>query len=271
MLKGNFIYPEITEEHYHFGSGKFSGEVLNESGDWRPFIPPYEQQNRNGVESSACFIEAQQHAIATILEKVFSILDQNYSARFNVIYSGGNENGGDPLKGAQSFRDKGLIPDSMLPFSNDINSWRDFASFKGADKDLCDTAGRLWKYKWDVRYDIVFKREEPVDLKYQKLREALKYSPVPMSVYGWYEKDGVYVKPNGNRDNHLVLCIYVDEKNRPYFLDTYEPFIKIGEPFYNSDFAMRLGITQRTERQGRDIMSFIKELWQSVKNLINSL
>jgi len=65
-VKTNFIYPEILPEHYRFGSGQILGTPLREDGDWRDYLPPEEAQNIRGIESSACYIEAQQHAIATI-------------------------------------------------------------------------------------------------------------------------------------------------------------------------------------------------------------
>ncbi|MGV8131590.1 MAG: hypothetical protein ACP5N7_05830 [Candidatus Pacearchaeota archaeon] len=244
-VKTNFIYPDIQEKHYRFGSNQISALTLREDGNWEDYLPPYELQNRHGVESSACFIEAQQHAIAVLQEEIYDEKDNNYSARFNLNFSNATPSGGDPLLGAKSFANDGLIPDEMLPFSDDISTWEEFNSFKGANKEECIKKGQEWLTKWKPEYDIVFTRNERVEDKYKKLREALKYSPVPMSVLGWYQdENGLYVKPEGTNDNHMVVCIYLGDDNCPWIMDTYEPFIKRLAPFYPSDFAMRYTITK---------------------------
>lgn len=241
----NFIYPTILSSDRKFGSTPYPSKPLRQDGDWRSYTPPYELQRKNGIESSACYKEAQQHTIATIQEEKYGLLDQNYSARFN-DQENATPSGGSPTNAAQSFRHDGLIPDAMLPFSDEIKSWQDFNSFKGTNEIMCRKAGQDFLKEWDMNWDIVFERDEAVEEKYNKLREALKFSPVPISVNGWVQDDqGVYVKPHGSVDNHFVECIYLDENNCPYILDTYEPFIKKLEPFYNSDFSLRWTIAKK--------------------------
>ncbi len=243
----NFVYPEPESmiPAYKFGSNELQGVPLRADGNWLDYRPKDELQERNGVESSCCYIQGQQHAIATILEEQFGIIDSDFSERFNALLSGGTQDGGDPIKGAQSFRHNGLIPDSMLPFSPDITSWEDFHSFKGGSKSDCVKAGKEWLKQWDPEYDIVFQRNDPVTDKYAQLREALKFSPIPMSVAAWYQNGDIYIKPAGIRDWHLVVCLFLDSDNSPWILDTYFPFIKKLEPFYNSDFGMRYSVTKQ--------------------------
>lgn len=246
QIKQNFIYPRVDHKHYRFGNRLF-GEIVNTKGDWRSYLPPEEDQNKFGIESSACYIEGQQHAIATLQGESFALINQNYSARFNALKSKGSESGGDPLAGAESIRTDGLIADELMPFSEIIISWQEYHSWKGTDQKKCEEEGKKFLENWTLNYDIVFERDEKIDIKYRKLRQALQYVPVPMSVLGWYQNDaGEYQKPEGTQDNHLVLCVYLDEKNRPYFWDTYAPYLKIGEPYYSSDFAMRWGVVKKT-------------------------
>lgn len=237
----NFVYPEIKETDYCFGSGQLRGTVLREDGDWRDYTPPSEEQRRHGVESSSCFIQAQQHVIATILKEQYGIADSNFSERYNLIYSYATENGGSPLVGAASIRHDGLIPDIMLPFSDDIASWKEFNSFKGADEIACVKTGQEWLDIWAPLQDIVFTKKEQIEIKYAKIREALKYGPLPVSVTAWYvdNKTGLYMKPEGEIDAHLVELVYLDENNSAYIFDTYPPFIKKLDPFFNFDFCMR--------------------------------
>lgn len=271
QVNTNFKYPQLETivPAFKFGSNKIKGTILREDGDWRDYLPPFELQERYGIESSACFIEAQQHAIANIQEEQYDLPDQNYASRFNVIFSNASPEGGDPLLAADSFRHDGLIPEEMLPFTDYIQSWQEFNSFKGGDEKACIEKGREFTRKWNLKYDVVFERNDSIEEKYDKLREALKFSPVPMSVSAWYLKGDEYVKPQGARDNHLVLCVYLDDDNRPYWMDTYEPFLKMGEPFYNSEFAMRWTVEKK--EVGNTLSPVKLTLFQSIIKWLKNL
>jgi hypothetical protein len=236
----NFIYPDITPEHFRFGSNQIIGTVLREDSDWRDYLPPEELQNINGIESAACYVESPQHSIATIQEEQFGLIDQNYSARFNALLSNGTVYGGSPLEAAASIRHDGLVKDSSMPFSDDLESWHDFHSFKGVDEASVRAEGLMWLREWSPSYDIVFDINEPLEMKAMKIREALKYSPVCMSGACWYQDEsGIYIKPEGVRDNHLFVCVYVDADGYYYAWDTYKPFLKKLHPLFNPEFAMR--------------------------------
>lgn len=241
----NFIYPDIKPQDFRFGSNQFIDVALREDGDWRNYLTPTELQRRNGIESSACYIEASQHAIAVIQEEQYTVLDQNYSARFNTQLSGATPYGGDPLKGAESMRNDGLIDDSMLPFNDHINSFAEFNSFKNSNEYECRLLGKDFLKNWKLNYDIVFERSDTLNAKYYKLKQALKYSPCPISVYGQTDFVGDYVqKIEGMQDTHLTLATYVDEQNRIHIRDTYEPFDKILPVNYNPDFCMRWSVSK---------------------------
>src|SRR3990167_8240415 len=172
-IPANFKYPELKQENYRFGSSPIVADELRPDGDWRDFLPPEEDQNKRGIESSACYIEAQQHAIATIEEETFGEIDNNYSARFNALLSDGTENGGDPIKGADSIRHDGLVKDSSMPFANEIQSWDDFHSWKGVNEKAVRAEGK--KYNKSLAHDIVFEREDFIDTKYKKLLFQKQY------------------------------------------------------------------------------------------------
>lgn len=260
ILPTDFIYPEIKETDFIVGSDNIDAPILRSDGDWRPYTPPEEEQRRNGVESSACFVEGCQHSLASIQEEEYDLIDQNYSARFNLMFSSASPQGGDPLKAAQSFRDKGLIPDEMLPFSEEITSWEEFNSFKGGDKAACLKQGKKWREIWDPKYSIAVKREYDVVEKYRILRQVLKSCPAPVSVYAWVIKDGLYIKPKGVRDNHLAELVYIDSDNHPYIWDTYPPFLKKLEPFYDFDFGMRWTLTRVDKKKDNWLVDLIKRL-----------
>lgn len=252
IVPTNFQYPEIRPTDFRFGSKKVLDKILNPSGDWRDFLPPPEEQKRNGLESSSCFIQAQQHAIATILEKQYGLVDQNFSERFNLIFANATPDGGSPIDGADSIRHQGLIQDESLPFSPDLLTWGEFNSWRGGDRAACLVEGQRWLRQWGPKYEIVFLKDEPVEMKYNKARQALTYGTVPVSVYGWVDENGLYVKPAGVEDNHLVELVYIDQENHPYVFDTYGPdFIKKLAPFYNFDFGLRWTLTRKDPKDTR--------------------
>jgi hypothetical protein len=261
-IRQNFIYPDIPQSTYKFGANNFPDVVLNVTGDWRDFVPMEEYQNKDGIETSACYIYAQTHAIATIQEEQFNLHDQDYSDRFNALLSGGTLSGGDPLRGAESIRKiDGLIPDYMLSFNSYIKSWEEYHSFKGADEFTCRQAGKEFLNHWRLNYDIVFQREDSLELKFLKLKQALQYSPCPLSVYGVTDNNGNYIeKPQGANDTHMVLAVFVDEDNCIWVFDTYAPTLKKLPSMYNSDFCLRWSVSKLETVQVKK-----KTLWEKIK------
>lgn len=255
----NFIYPNIKESDRVFGSA-ISLPILRENGDWRDSLPPTEDQNIRGIESSACYIEAQQHSIATLLEEVFKIPNENFSARFNALLSNGTQNGGDPVQGAKSIKYDGLIPEDMMSFGPYIQSWDDFHSWKGVNMFDCKKEGKNWLSNWSPNFKIIVEKDYALETKYLQIREYLKRGTCPISVTAWYEKNDMYYKPNGLRDNHLVEAVYIDEQNRIHIRDTYYPYDKILEPNYDFEFALVWLLDRNTQKKSNWLLDILKRL-----------
>lgn len=268
-IKPNFIYPTIRPTDFKVGGvTELPSVPLRKDGDWRDYLPKPEDQEKYGVESSACYKEAQQHTIATIQEEKYGMIDENYSARFN-DQENATPQGGSPTDAADSFRKDGLIPDSMLPFSDIIKSWEDFNSFKGGHEPTCRRTGKMFLENWKLNYHIVFEWNLPVKEKYKRLRNELLSGPVPVSVHGWIEEGGVYIKPEGVTDNHLVECAYLDEENCAYIWDTYEPYLKKLEPFYNFDLGMAWRVEKKEAKPEATDLGSVILLW--IKKIIEKL
>jgi hypothetical protein len=261
----SFQYPDIPEiKDVVLGGVE---ETLREDGDWRDYVPNPEYQRRNGIESSSCYVHGMQKGFATLLEEKYGMKDLDYSERYNFIFSHGTKNGGDPLESLASIKDHGMIPDSMLPFSKDIDSWEEFNSFSGGDERLCRLAGKVWRQRWSPDGKVIVTRNMPLSKKKEILRHELKKSPIPVSVFAWYKKGDVYIKPEGERDNHLALLVYIDKEGYPYVFDTYDPFIKKLDKDFNFEFAFSLSILQlpveRNKSFWEGILTFIKALFRS--------
>jgi len=267
MIK-SFIYPEIKDIDRQFAG--VPSPVIKPDGDWKEFLPPHEDQRVEGVESSACYIEAQQAIIATLMEAMYGIKDSNFSARFNALLSKGTEGGGDPLKGAYSINHDGLIPQEMMDWQG-IDSWQEFHSWEGVDKEKCLQEGKNFLNQWEMSYKIVFEQDAPLKTKYILLKEALKRSPVAVSVYAWVEKNGVYYKPKGVSDTHLTMvAVSMNDKGQVIVRDTYYPYLKTLEKDTNFEFAIGWSVRRRNPQEQLDNIkkNFIIILYEHIANLI---
>ena len=268
QVRRNFVYPEIiTNETLIFGAS-FPSPVLVPDGDWRPYLPLDEHQLVSGIESSACFIYAQIHTIATLLEKQHGILDSNFGERFNALLANGTEYGGNPITGGESIRKDGLVKEATMPFSDDLESWWDYHSWKGVDEALARTEGREFLKKWKINYKVIVERNDPVDLVYSRMKNELLSSPLPMSVYGAVDATGNYIpKPVGASDTHMVEAVHIDKDNSIWIFDTYEPFVKKLPPYYKPDFVKSYVVSKLTEQPK---VSCPGNIWNWILNLWNS-
>lgn len=241
IVPTNFIYPDVTPTDRMYSG--FDGDILRPDGDWRDYIPQFEDQRVRGIESSACYIEALQHTIATLMEEQFGIKDENFSARFNKLLSGGTEHGGDPVKGAKSIKFDGLIAEGLMSFEG-VNSYEEYHSWHGVDKADCIREGKKFLYDWKIDFKIIVEKNLPIETKYKLFRESLKRGPTAISVAAWFEEDEIYVKPEGVRDNHFTEAVFIDDDNCITILDTYAPYIKKLAPNTDFEFALRLSIAQ---------------------------
>ncbi len=236
-LRKNFIYPKLNDDNRKYGASIMLAPVLREDGDWRDTFSEDELQTLNGVEQSSCFIQAQQHAIEAVEFVKFGEKNK-YDARFNALLSGGTETGGDPVAGADSIRHDGMVPEGLMGY--EYSNWSEYHSWRGADETHCRGVGNADIYLKDRRFGVVITREMPLATKYQVLREALKRSPVPISLYGVPDGQGSYIpKPKGVGDTHLVagLILHISDNNKITIKDTYTPFLKKLPPNYNMDFG----------------------------------
>jgi hypothetical protein len=262
----SFIYPEIRKSDRNF-AGLFP--AINPNKNWIN-IAINELQSQHGIEPSSCYVEAQQAIIATLLEYIYGIKDSNFSARFNALLSDGTHQGGDPIKAALSIKKDGLIPQSMMGW-NDVKCWNDFHSWKGVDKEQCLLEGKNFVNQWDMSYRIVFEKDTPLKTKYLLLEEALKCSPVAVSVYAWVEKDGVYYKPEGVRDTHLTMvAVGMNDKGQVIVRDTYEPFYKTLAKDTDFEFAIGWSVRKRNPQEMLDLAkkNIIIVMYELVKRLL---
>lgn len=221
MSKG-FIYRPPLENEWIQGSGRASKKfgatplMLNGHG-WRKYLPKSEKQRKNNLETMACTIFASLTGYEMLANRLgYKDFPQNCSERFSGVLADISLQGAVPHDSLEAIRIWGVIPESVLPFSENIHDWLEFYSPDPMSEDLIKLAeGLLRKYEFGHEY-VMGGPEE--------LKNALSRGPVCASVNAW-NKEGVFYVKRGP-DNHWILI--VDYKDGEYWEieDQYLPFTK---------------------------------------------
>lgn len=261
-----FIEPKLSEQEeqgaYFLGASPVPQKpILQYDADWEDALPPPEIQNLWGYETFNCTgfnITTQIEAY----EKIAFGESNNYSDRWVGIIAGTDpiKGGNDPQTVYEAIREYGLIPESMLPFTNDIKTVQEYYSFKGGDKEACYKAGQEWKKIKKFMHEWVFKPNDSPELKLLGMKQTYNYSPLALSVEAWNkDNNGIYVA-FGN-PNHWTGGYGLKDKLTKVY-DSYDPFKKLIDQ--NIKWCKRIHIDKLTPEEVKKnngiIRSFIKFL-----------
>lgn len=218
-MKYGFIPPQIVSEDYWLGSGKLGTQVINLTGDWTEFLPKFELQNQ-GNETNACVSFGTLSALE-ILHKFHFKKEINKSDRFLAKSSNTDPNvGNTPKQVSETLRKAGCVEEVDYPFVLDLQEF--YKEIPQETKDL----GLEWLKEFEWGYEWVDK---------DKIKEALKRSPVGVAVQAWQQNEkGEYIRLGAS--NHWVVLINFDKQDRPVIWDSYESGIKILEKEYELEY-----------------------------------
>ncbi len=263
-----FKEPIITSDNYILGAGNVTHKILQENGNWDALLPDGEYQNKRGLETYDCTGFGTLNAVEAIMRTEFGV-NENYSDRWVGIIAGTTEGGNDPHVVCEAIRKYGLIPESMLPFSDDISTFEEYYSFKGSDMTECYKAGRAWLEKYDFKHEWCFQPSQPLDEKMNNIKISLKYSPLGVAVNAWQtDSEGIYVR-SGN-DNHWVMIYSYDDFVRIF--DSYDPFRKNLDPQYGFKYCKVFNIEKRTTPlPPQNSYDFIYRFLDFLKDMIQAL
>ncbi len=236
-----FIEPKIDNTHYFLGAGMVPQVVLQPNSDWSDSLPETERQNK-GFETYGCTSFNTLNAIEMLMFKKFGVR-VNYSDRWVGIIAGTKAPGNDPHTVCEAIRKNGLIPEDMLPYSDDLQNVEEYYSFKGANEIECRRAGREWLRQYDFKHEWVFDKNQPFNEKLLNIKTALKYSPLALSVYAWSETNGVYWKAGS--ENHWTSAFAQPRLSKIF--DSYDPFIK--DVDQNFSYCKRFSIEQNVTKE----------------------
>ena len=210
---GLIIVPrDPLDYEYQLGASKIHKVIHRPNGQWDKDFPEGEIQRKNETETSSC-VSFGTLNITEILEKVKFNSVSNYADRYLAIVSNTSPSGNDPKKVAQAFRDKGAIPEELLPFSEDIKSQIEYLSPNPLPSEYTNE-GKSWLKRYEISYEWV--KTDP-----KHLMEELQYSPLGISVEAWQQDENSLYYSEGGNDNHWTVLGGYKENEYWLIYDSY--------------------------------------------------
>jgi hypothetical protein len=250
IKKANFVAPEFNPMDFVFGANtKLSEEVINPGGQWLDYLPEKEYQKKNGVETMSCPDFGSCNQIETL--EIFKYKNpNNYSDRFVSINSGTTTQGNNPNNSCEAIRKFGMIPETLLPFDESINSWQEFHSPKPVPDSL-SKEGTKWLENNEYHHEWVWTGGGYVTVgqKLAYLMKSLEFSPIGISVVAWKYRNGRYWKNSGENDNHWCVLVGYKKDVCWYVFDTYDGFVKELEWVYDFGFAKRIELKKKLNEE----------------------
>lgn len=263
-----FQIPVIEDDHYILGVAgrtQLQASILQGDGDWTDFLPEIEIQRQNGLETMNCTVYGTLNAYEILLLRKFGI-KSNFSERYTGVCAKTSKTGNDPHRVAESVRKDGIIADSLLPWSKDIDEWEEYYSPNPMTRDLMNEGFKTLQ-KYVFGHDWVFV-DGDLKNKQDMLQIALQYSPVCVSVNAWKKRKGLYYKKKGEQDNHWCTLYKYDKGKKWYIFDHYDDTHKELEWDYDFGFAKRYNIEVNTKPV--KAYDFIGKIFEFAKWLVTS-
>lgn len=240
-----FIAPEIVPEDFWLGSGKLGSVVLNEKGDWRPYLPIFEHQ-RKTIETNSCVSFGTLSALEMLHNLLWQV-EPNYSDRFTAKMAETDQNSGNtPKKVSETIRNCGTVPEFDWPFAEPLEEY--YKEIPESVKKI----GKGWTGHYGFGYEYVDK---------DKSKEALKRSPVGVAVSAWEQNDKDEYVYFGSWNHWCVLVAY-DEQDRPVIWDSYDEGLKTLEKDYNFGFPQIYMLNRKKNEEEK------KSWWQKLLETI---
>ena len=271
MIKNyGFQYPVIDEKKdYVLGAERSTPfEVINESGGWNDKLVIGETQIKkedvNGCTNWACL-----NQLEVLLNFLFGTMT-NWSERFQAVVSEQTREGNDPARVFESIRKLGVIEESKLPFTDEMN-FQTYLSPKPMTENYLKDAKKFLE-DYDYKHEYIYTPNTPLVEKQKLLLQSLKRSPVAVSVYAWQMgANGMYVKPQGAKDTHFTLLINAKKGEWWEVFDSYPEsegdFIKRLEWNFEMDIAKGIFVRKFTDEEKRKL-SFFEQILAAIAKMI---
>lgn len=212
--------------------------VLQDDGQWDDFLPSEDIQNRYGFDPYSCTSYGTINAIEILMRKMG--VNADYSERYLAIASNTRPPGNDPHVVCETVRKMGLVSEAYLP-CDDAKTLEEYY-YPVPLTALLLTRGEQWLQSARFLHWWVFDRGDSVQAKVQKLRKALAYSPVCVSVFAWTFRNGIAVKPQGAVDGHWCVVYGWNDDGTWKCLDSLDYSRKTLSADYDFDMAKSFSV-----------------------------
>ena len=241
-------------DEYILGENKLPTIPYVEDGNWQPYLPKYENQTTKlGDETSGCTVWGTQNCIETFMKRLYGD-EPNYSERFTYLNVPIEPTrGANPHVTCETIRKYGLVNERDMPMTSSI------AEYLNRD-ELTDTLydkGARWLEKHDFKHEWLWTTKPSNYI--EVLQNALKTTPIGVSVSAWNEENGVYVS-YGDVNNHWCMLFKIDAEGYPWVFDSYDHTIKKLAKDHNIRRAKRFWINRRVKKDMRRHIKILKAI-----------
>lgn len=242
-----FIKDEVVPEDYIFGVSLPFDEWQSD-GNWVEHLPKIELQSRS-FESYSCVPHTILNCVEILIRRQYGE-ERDYSDRFLAVLADTKQGGSSPKAVLQFLRKIGVPMDKDLPFVDNQDEY-----FKELNPKLMELAKDFIE-EWDLRYE---------DVPQKDIEEALKTSPLAVSVPAWTQEGDFYTRRQGKRDNHFTTMYKKD-----WVFDTYvDNSGGVLKPLKDIDHEVikRFRITKRVKDNLKDTDNWVIDLLKRLLNI----
>lgn len=238
------------EEKYIFGAKMLPRFILCEDGDWTKYLPEYEPQFNKNFDTYGCTVYGTINAVEMLINRILEKKD-NYSERFHYNLIPIRPPGGDPHDVAESIRKNGMIGQEIF---NMTDTFDEFIQPVPVPYDLIDE-GKRWIANIEFGHEWLWKNNPSQEKRIAILKEALKYSPVGVSVTAWYPTLQDTYEDRGEDNNHWCVLVKIHEEDGRFFpviFDSYDHELKTLSPEHHIEIAKRYHIEKKPDGKKRE-------------------
>ena len=213
-ITDGYIPDEEDDRDYMFGAENLMKKVIKEDGQWTDVLPEDEIQKGRYVETMGCTGFAMLNVLEMLAKAKYGET-WNKSDRYTNEMTGTTRKGNGLRNVMNITKDKaGVVNEEAWTWDKNTFTWSQYYSdIPQRIKDL----GSAFLKEYQIGY-------ERVTTNKQLMMQALKYSPLYVAGYAWYNQGGLY--RSYGKANHAFTIVGYVEGSHWLAYDSYSPYLK---------------------------------------------